>query len=73
MESLETSAGELRERFVFYRGAIDPMADCCQAMRGAFVPDAGDAILEEPPMRQPYRLRIRYVLPRPSRQRGAWH
>jgi hypothetical protein len=71
MESLEISAGELRERFGFYREVIDPMPNCCQAMRNAFVPDAGDAILEERPMRQPYRFRIRYVLPRPSRQKGA--
>jgi hypothetical protein len=67
-ESLEISAGELRGRFDGHLGAGDRIPDCCQAMRDAFAPDAGDAVVEEPPRRQPARLRIRFVLPHPSLQ-----
>lgn len=67
-ESVEIGAGELHGRFHGFPGARDRTPDCCQAMRDAFAPDAGDAIIEEPSMRQPSRLRIRYVLPRPPRQ-----
>jgi hypothetical protein len=65
-ESVEISAGELHGRVQGPSGSMDRMPDCCQAMLDTFAPNAGDVIVEEPPARQPAKLRIKYVLPRPT-------
>jgi hypothetical protein len=65
-KSVEVSAGELYGRVQDPSGLIDRIPDCCQAMRDAFTPSAGDMIVEEPPARQLAKLRIKYMLPRPA-------
>ncbi len=62
----DINAGELRSRVGDCPGPNHRMPTCCGVMRGAFAPDAGDMILEEPPSGQGASLRIRYVLPRPE-------
>lgn len=61
----EVNAGDLHRRVGDYPGRNHRMPVCCQVMRAAFAPDAGDVILEEPPSGQGASLTIRYVLPRP--------
>ena len=61
----DINAGELHRRVGDYPGTNHRMPMCCGVMRGAFAPDAGDVILEEPPSGQGASLTIRYVLPRP--------
>ncbi len=65
-ESAEINAGELHRRVGDYPGRNHRMPICCQVMRAALAPDAGDVILEEPPSGQGASLTIRYVLPRPE-------
>lgn len=65
-EFTEINAGELHRRVGGYTGRTHRMPVCCEVMRGAFAPDAGDLIVEEPPGRQGVSLTIRYVLPGPS-------
>jgi 5-methylcytosine-specific restriction protein A len=65
-ETAEINAGELHRRVGDYPGRNHRMPVCCEVMRGAFAPDAGDLILEEPPSGQGASLTIRYVLPRPE-------
>jgi hypothetical protein len=62
----DISAGELHERVGGYPGKNHRMPVCCGVMQGAFTPDIGDVILEEPPSGQGASLRIRYVVPRPE-------
>ncbi len=65
-ETAEIKAGQLHRRVGGYPGRNHRMPVCCEVMRGAFAPDAGDLILEEPPSGQGASLTIRYVLPRPE-------
>jgi hypothetical protein len=65
-ETPEINAGELHRRVGDYPGRNHRMPVCCEVMRGAFAPDAGDVITEQPPSGQGARLTIRYVLPRPA-------
>jgi hypothetical protein len=68
-KSAEISAAGLRDRLPPLRPGIgDQIHVCCQVMRAALSPDAGDTILEDPPAGQEANLRKRYVLPRPARQ-----
>jgi len=69
--SVEINSGELHRRVGGYPGANHRMPVCCQVMRGAYAPDAGDVILEEPPSGQGANLTIRYVLPTPVAATGA--
>ena len=62
----EINAGELHRRVGDYPGKNHRMPVCCEVMRGALAPDAGDEILEQPPSGQGASLTIRYVLPRPE-------
>jgi len=62
----EINAGELHRRVGDYPGKNHRMPVCCEVMRGALAPDAGDVILEQPPSGQGASLTIRYVLPRPE-------
>lgn len=64
-ETVEINSGDLHTRVGGYPGANHRMPVCCQVMRGAYAPDAGDVILEEPPSGQGASLTIRYVLPQP--------
>jgi hypothetical protein len=64
-ETAEINAGDLHRRVGDYPGRNHRMPVCCEVMRGAFSPDAGDVILEEPPSGHGASLTIRYVLPRP--------
>jgi hypothetical protein len=65
-ETTEINAGELHRRVGDYPGRNHRMPVCCEVMRGAFAPDAGDLIVEQPPSGQGASLTIRYVLPRPA-------
>lgn len=65
-ETAEINAGDLHRRVGGYPGRNHRMPVCCEVMRGALAPDAGDAILDEPPSGQGASLTIRYVLPRPE-------
>lgn len=67
----EINSGELHRRVGGYPGANHRMPVCCQVMRGAYAPDAGDVIVEEPPSGQGASLTIRYVLPTPIAATGA--
>jgi 5-methylcytosine-specific restriction protein A len=58
----EVNAGELHRRVGDYPGRNHRMPVCCQVMRAAFAPDAGDVILEEPTSGQGASLTILYVL-----------
>ena len=62
----DINAGELHRRVGGYPGRNHRMPVCCDVMRGAFAPDAGDVIVEQPPSGQGASLTIRYVLPRPA-------
>ncbi len=62
----EINAGELHRRVGDYPGKNHRLPICCEVMRGALAPDAGDVILEQPPSGQGASLTIRYVLPRPE-------
>ncbi len=62
----EINAGELHRRVGDYPGKNHRLPICCEVMRGALAPDAGDVILEQPPSGQGANLTIRYVLPRPE-------
>ena len=61
----EINAGELHRRVGDYPGRNHRMPICCQVMRAAFAPDAGDIIVAQPPKGQGPSLTIRYALPRP--------
>jgi hypothetical protein len=63
-ESVDINAGELHRRVGDYPGPNHRMPSCCQVMRQNFIPEYGDAILEEPPGGQGASLTIRYVVPR---------
>jgi hypothetical protein len=65
-ETVEITAGELHKRVGDYPGRNHRMPVCCEVMRGASAPDAGDVIVEQPPSGQGASLTIRYVLPRPA-------
>ena len=65
-ETAEINAGDLHRRVGDYPGRNHRMPVCCEVMRGAFAPDAGDVIVEEPPSGQGASLTVRYVLPRPE-------
>ena len=65
-ESAEINAGELHRRVGDYPGRNHRMPVCCEVMRAALAPDAGDVIIEEQPSGQGASLTIRYVLPRPE-------
>lgn len=62
----EINAGELHRRVGDYPGKNHRLPICCEVMRGALAPDAGDVILEQPPSGQGASFTIRYVLPRPE-------
>lgn len=62
--SVEVSAGYLHRRVGDYPGTNHRMSVCCQVMRAAFSPAAGDVIVGEPPSGQGASLTIRYGLPR---------
>ena len=66
MTTAEISAGELHRRVGDYPGRNHRMPVCCEVMRNALAPDAGDVVLEEPPSGQGASLTVRYVLPRPE-------
>lgn len=63
-ESVEVNAGHLHRRVGGYPGRNHRMPVCCQVMRAALAPDAGDVILQEPAGGQGASLTVRYVLPR---------
>ncbi len=65
-QTAEINAGKLHRRVGDYPGRNHRMPVCCEVMRGAFAPDVGDVILEEPTSGQGASFRIRYVLPRPE-------
>jgi hypothetical protein len=67
MDSMEISAADLRNRLSI-SGIGDQIPACCQVMRAALAPHAGDTILEDPPAGQESNLTIKYVLPRPGWQ-----
>lgn len=67
----EINSGELHRRIGGYPGANHRMPVCCQVMRGAYAPDAGDVIVEERPSGQGATLTIRYVLPTPVTTTGV--
>lgn len=62
----EINAGELHSRVGDYPGKNHRLPICCEVMRCALAPNAGDVILEQPPSGQGASLTIRYVLPRPE-------
>ena len=62
----DINAGELHRRVGDYPGRNHRMPVCCEVMRGAFAPDGGDVIVEQPPSGQGASLTIRYALPRPA-------
>jgi 5-methylcytosine-specific restriction protein A len=64
--TVEINAGELHRRVGGYPGPNHRMPACCGVMRGAFSPDAGDVILEEPLSGMGATLTIRFVLPLPA-------
>ena len=69
MKSVEITAAHLRDRLPPLRSGVgDQIPVCCQVMRAALAPDAGDSILVDPPADQQASLTIKYVLPRPRRQ-----
>lgn len=65
-EFAEINAGDLHRRVGDYPGRNHRMPVCCEVMRGALAPDAGDIIREQPPSGLGASLTIRYVLPRPE-------
>ncbi len=65
-EFAEVNAGQLHRRVGDYPGGNHRMPVCCQVMRGALAPAAGDVILEEPPSGQGASFTIRYIMPRPA-------
>jgi hypothetical protein len=65
-EFAEINSGDLHRRLGDYPGPSHRMPLCCEVMRGALAPDAGDVILRQPSSGQGASLTIRYVLPRPA-------
>jgi 5-methylcytosine-specific restriction protein A len=61
---VDINAGELHCRIGDYPGPNHRMPNCCQVMRAAMTPDAGDRILEQPDSGEGATVTIRYVLPR---------
>ena len=62
--SVDVNSGDLHARVGGYPSPDHRMPVCCQVMRTALAPDAGDVITNEPPSGQGATLTIRYVLPR---------
>jgi hypothetical protein len=63
---IDINAGDLHRRVGDYPGLNHRMPDCCQVMRAAMAPDAGDRILQQPERGDGPTLTIRYILPRPA-------
>jgi 5-methylcytosine-specific restriction protein A len=70
--TVEINAGELHRRVGSYPDPNHRMPACCAVMRGAFSPDAGDIILEDPLSGVGATLTIRFVLPLLTAPRGAY-
>jgi hypothetical protein len=70
-DTVEINSGELHTRVGGYPGANHRMPVCCAVMHGAYAPDAGDVIVQQPPSGQGATLTIRYVLPTPVAATGA--
>jgi hypothetical protein len=66
MKSVEISAADLRDRVSLHSRTGDQIPVCCQVMRAALAPHAGDTIRVDPPAGQEANLTITYVLPRPG-------
>jgi hypothetical protein len=68
-KSVEITAADLHDRLPPLRSGIgDQTPVCCQVMRAALAPDAGDTILQDPPIGQEAHLTIKYLLPHPARR-----
>ena len=62
---VDINAGELHRIVGDYPGPNHRMPNCCQVMRAAMAPDAGDRILQQPESGEGASVTIRYMLPRP--------
>jgi hypothetical protein len=61
---VDINAGDLHRRVGDYPGLDHRMPDCCQVMRVAMFPGAGDRVLQQPERGDGRTLTIRYILPR---------